>query len=131
MVNLTLTYVNRTERTSKAGNPYTSLSIKANEYGDKFIGGFGSKANENWKVGDTVEVLGVTEKVVGENKYLNFEMPKTDDTIMEVKNEVKHELVGLSLGMGKLNAKLDKVIEHLSGGKRLDRTSDGSEMPTI
>jgi len=66
-----LTYVNRTQRTSKAGKPFTSLSIKTDKHGDRFLGGFGNKDNESWQVGDSVEI-----DVVENGQYLNFEMPK-------------------------------------------------------
>lgn len=72
---LTLTYINRTERQGKKG-PYTSVSIKAKEYNDKFLSGFGNKTNENWKVGDEVEVAEVKEVSKDGKIYLNFEMPK-------------------------------------------------------
>ena len=124
---LTLTWVKREQKTSKAGKPYTALSLKANEYADRYINGFGNKANVNWKEGDTVEVLNVTEKDYNGKKYLNFEMPSVEAAT----NEIKGELVGLSLGMGKLNFKLDQIIEHLAGTKRLDRTSDGKPMPNF
>lgn len=127
MVKLTLTWIKREQKTSKAGKPYTSLSIKANEYADRYINGFGNVLNANWKEGDTVEVLAVTEKEYNGKKYLNFDMPKAEDKV----NELKGELVGLSLGMGKLNFKLDQIIEHLAGTKRLDRTSDGKPMPNF
>jgi hypothetical protein len=71
MTKLTLTYVGRFAKTSKAGKPYTSLSLKANEYGDRYISGFGSKENADWKEGDTVEV-----DIETKGDYLNFATPK-------------------------------------------------------
>lgn len=59
---------------SAKGFPYTKLSFKCKEHGDKYIGGFGNKENEGWQIGDVVEVI------IKENgQYLNFEMPKKED----------------------------------------------------
>ncbi len=71
---LHLTYVGRFEKTSKAGKPYTSMSLKANEYGDKYISGFGGKENAHWKAGDSIEV-----DVEQKGEYLNFSMPKKSE----------------------------------------------------
>lgn len=75
---LTLTQVfatnkdkNGNQLTSKDGKPYTRMSIKANEYGDKWISGFKNKSNENWKSGDEVECI-----VEQKGEYLNFSLPK-------------------------------------------------------
>ena len=50
---------------TKDGRPYTRLSIKTVEYGDKWLSGFEGFATKNWKEGDSVE-LEVEEK--GEEK---------------------------------------------------------------
>ena len=68
---VTLNYVKRTPKTSQAGKPYTSLSIKTNEHGEKWLSGFGNKDNENWNTGDTVEI-----EVEQKGEYLNFSTPK-------------------------------------------------------
>lgn len=62
------------ELKSKKGVPYTRMSIKANEYGDKWISGFQNKDNKDWKEGDTVEV-----EIKENGEYLNFETPKKED----------------------------------------------------
>jgi hypothetical protein len=120
MIKLNLTYVRRTQRTSKTGKPFTSLSIKATQYGEQFIGGFGNKSNENWKEGDEVEVLDVKKDPTG--KYLNFEMPK-----LLPNNAV--ELMALRTEIQKVQAQLRSVIDHLSGKNRLDLTSAGTKIP--
>ena len=75
MSKVTLTFVRRTPKTSASGKPYTSLSIKTQEHGDKYLSGFGNKDNEGWNEGDTVEIE--TKEVVKDGKtYLNFETPK-------------------------------------------------------
>lgn len=81
MVKLTLTYVDRKERMSKEqpgkpSRPFTSLTIKAQEYNDKFLSGFGNRENAGWKVGDVVEVGEIREVSKDGKIYLNFEMPR-------------------------------------------------------
>lgn len=78
MTKLTLTFIKRTERTSaKTGKPFTSVSIKAREYNDKYLSGFGNKENASWKEGDIVEVMDVKEVEKEGKVYLNFEMSKS------------------------------------------------------
>lgn len=87
---LNLTYIQRTERTAKAsGKPFTSLSIKAKEYGDKFLSGFGNRANADWKEGMEVEVAEVKEVVKDGKTYLNFEMPKAFNGNPEVQKALE------------------------------------------
>jgi len=123
---LTLTYVNREQKTSKAGKPYTSLSIKAQEYGDRFINGFGNQDNANWAVGQSVEV-NVVEKPYNGKNYLNFEMPKIADKV----NDLAKEFNSIGLKLGVLNTKIDKILGHLAGHTRLDVTSDGKPLPNF
>lgn len=67
-----ITYVSRTQRTSKKdGKPFTSISIKTDRHGDKFLSGFGNEKNERWIVGDEIEI-----EVVQKGEYWNFNMPK-------------------------------------------------------
>lgn len=72
---LHLTKLSRTQRTSVAGKPYTSLGIQTQEHGDKWLNGFGNPDNAHWKEGDTVDVE-VKEVPKGDRVYLNFEMPQ-------------------------------------------------------
>lgn len=70
---VTITNINRKERVSERTNkPFTSLGLQVNEYGSKWLSGFGNKDNAGWKAGDTVEI-DVTQK----GEYLNFTTPKT------------------------------------------------------
>lgn len=110
MVKLTLTYVNRTERVSARTNkPFTSLSLKAREYNDKFLSGFGNKENAHWKEGDVVEVASVTEVSKDGKIYLNFEMPKyggngTGAEVMKALERIENKLALLNLGVTELVA---------------------------
>lgn len=120
---LTLTYIKRYQKTSKSsGKPFTSVSIKAKEYGDKFISGFGNKINESWKEGDTVEVLSVDQK----GDYLNFEMAKF---VSKSEAPSTQEIAKVSQKLDVMNPKLDAIIAHLSGTKKLGLTSAGTPVP--
>lgn len=90
---LTLTYISRTPRTSKDNKPYTSVSIKAAEYGDTYIGGFGNKSNESWKVGDVVEVESVDKKEYNGKTYLNFTLPKRTAVAPSANSQKVEELL--------------------------------------
>jgi hypothetical protein len=119
-----LTYVKRDQKTSKAGKPYTSLSIKTEQHGDRFINGFGNKENEGWKVGDEVEV-NVSEKEYNGKMYLNLEMPKIADKV----NDLAKEFNSIGFKLGVIGVKIDKIIGHLAGHTRLDVTSNGKPLP--
>ncbi|MEK7180286.1 MAG: hypothetical protein AAB706_02320 [Patescibacteria group bacterium] len=71
---LTLTKIYRSttnkdgqELRTKDGRPYEKLGIKTEEYGDKWLSGFGNRFNENWREGNVVEV-----EVEQKGEYLNF-----------------------------------------------------------
>lgn len=64
---VTIEAIKRTQRQSKAGKPYESVSILANQ---RWYGGFGGKWNEHWQKGDTVEI-----EVTQNGEYFNFERP--------------------------------------------------------
>lgn len=96
---------------SKEGKPYTRMSIKTEQYGDKWISGFENKDNSSWKEGDEVEVL------IKENgEYLNFETPKKDDKVND-----KLELILTKLG--KLQFTVEQICELLDGEKEEERLS--------
>lgn len=63
---------------TKDGRPYTRMTLKVESKGDRYISGFGSASNKDWKVGDEVDII-ITEaeKTDKEGKpYLNFSQPK-------------------------------------------------------
>ena len=108
-VTLTATY--RKQRTSKAGKPFTSLGIKCEEYGDKWLSGFDNNATKSWKEGDKVEVI-----VEQKGEYLNFSLPqgtkedKFAPSIAELKNMVNFKVM----------AKLDRIERLLERSLGLD-----------
>lgn len=74
----TLTFVGRyttkkdgTPLVGGNGRPYTSLRIKTQEHGDKFLSSFDGPETKEWKVGDTVDI-----EVEQKGDFLNFSYPK-------------------------------------------------------
>jgi hypothetical protein len=61
---------------SKLGKPYSKMSVKCVEHGDKWLSGFKGKENEFWKEGDQVDVI-----VKQNGDFLNYEVPKAEDKL--------------------------------------------------
>jgi len=55
------------ELKTKDGRSYERVAIKTVEMGDKYISGFGGEWNQNWKVGDQVQII-----IEPKGEYLNF-----------------------------------------------------------
>ena len=51
--------------------PYTRLALQTKEHGANWLSGFGNQYNQNWKVGDVVEIEVTTVEKEGKH-YLNF-----------------------------------------------------------
>ena len=114
---LTLTFIKSIPKTSVSGKNYISVSIKSQEYGDKYLSGFGNKDNQNWKVGDVVEVL-VKQVLKDGKEYLNFEMPK-NETKSQNNFEVLHQIEVLKTKISRLSALVERLYEK-SFGEDLD-----------
>jgi hypothetical protein len=56
----------------KSGKPYTSVRIKTNAHGDKYLSGFENESTKGWKAGDEVEI-----SVEQKGEYLNFSTAKS------------------------------------------------------
>lgn len=102
---------------SAKGIPYTKLSFKCKEYGDKYVGGFGNKANEGWKIGDTVDII-----IKQNGEYLNFEMPKTGGSVdLERVTKIEGRLTTLEMSFERqfeaLKAEIKQDIILDLGGK--------------
>lgn len=130
-VTLTAVYRNTTDKAgnplkSAKGIPYTKLSFKCKEYGDKYVGGFGNKANEGWKQGDIVEVI-----IKQNGDYLNFEMPKEVDVATERISKLEARVTTIDLSLERrvrelfAELKSDLVLE-LTG--KFQTTKDFNEM---
>lgn len=110
---LTLTFIKSIPKTSVSGKNYISVSIKSQEYGDKYLSGFGNKDNQNWKVGDVVEVL-VKQVLKDGKEYLNFEMPK-NETKSQNNFEVLHQIEVLKTKISRLSALVERLYEKSFG----------------
>lgn len=110
MEKVKLTYVNHTDKTSKAGKPFTSCSIKTDKYGDQYLNGFGNVTTKSWKVGDEVEIE-VKKVEVGGKEYLNFEGPKGRLTGSDAVQIILH----------RIEAKVDQLLARAPG---IDSTDD-------
>ena len=117
MAKITLTKVFRSnkdkegkELIGKNGRPYEKLGLKAQEYGDRWISGFGNRTNQNWKEGDQVEV-----EIEEKGQYLNF---KTIDKEEVQLNEMKTILTNIAVQMTTLGIKIDKIGRMLEGEKK-------------
>lgn len=110
----TLTFVGRyttkkdgSALVSSQGKPYTSVRIKTQEHGDKFISGFGNAENAHWKAGDTVDI-----EVVQKGDYLNFTMPKKEEKMAASAAELKNLLeFGVIGRLDRLEALLHKIVK--------------------
>lgn len=77
--------------TAKAtGKPYSKLSFKCVEHGDKWLSGFKGRENENWKEGDVVDVI-----VKQNGEYLNFDVPKAEDKLAMRVSALEVEVMNL------------------------------------
>lgn len=88
---------NGNELKSKDGRPYTRMSIKTAQYGDKWLSGFQNKVNANWKEGDEVQMI-----VKQNGEYLNFETPKKDDELNEKLEKILNGITGINLRLASL-----------------------------
>jgi hypothetical protein len=114
MEKITLSYVGRFTTakdgsplvSKKTGKPYTSLRIKCNEYGDKYLSGFDSFATKDWKEGMTVEC-----DVEQKGEYLNFSVPRPEQVNAGRMTELENKLTTLTLRFNKLMSVLvDKGV---------------------
>lgn len=118
---VTITNVFREEKTSpRTGKPFTSLRIKTNEYGQKWLSGFGNKDNATWKEGDTVQLT-----VIEKGEYLNFEMPKNPNgteklpsvPTAEIKNILNLFVMPL---LKEINGKVDDLTKTVKGTENVE-----------
>lgn len=72
------------EYKTKDGKVYERVSIQTQEYGDKWLSGFGGSFNKDWKVGDKVDI-----EIVQNGEFLNFS--KVDDKVLIVRRLEKLE----------------------------------------
>jgi len=78
------------------GRPYSKMSIKCVEQGDKWLSGFKGKENENWKEGDVVDII-----VKQNGEYLNFDVPKAEDKLAMRVSALEVEVMNLRNAIAK------------------------------
>ncbi len=71
------------ELRTRDGRPYERLAVKVAEHGEKWVSGFGNKANAYWKEGDEVDI-----NIEQKGEYLNFSMPNVWDAIKDLRERV-------------------------------------------
>jgi hypothetical protein len=96
---------------SKQGKPYTRMSIKCQEYGDKWVSGFKNSVSGLWKEGDEVEI-----NVEQKGEYLNFDTPKKDDKVIEM-------LSDLLIKIGKINANVEYIKDKMFNKVSVDHSA--------
>jgi len=82
---------------SKLGKPYSKLSVKCVEHGDKWLSGFKGRENENWKEGDQVDVI-----VKQNGDFLNYEVPKAEDKLAMRVSALEIEVMQLRNAVAKM-----------------------------
>jgi len=105
---------------NKWGKDSWKVGIQTAETGDKWMNGFLPFAPDRWK--GTQQELLVEDKEVGGVVYKNFKLPPREEKSPYAKPQAP--VVDITL-----HQKLDKIIDHLSGVRPLNRTSDGGAMP--
>lgn len=90
---------------TKAGKPYTSVRFQCNEYGERWISGFGNQTNSAWKEGDKVEVI-----IEQKGEYLNFETPKKEDKVDAKIEQVLNAIVGIRIELAGMNERLNRLV---------------------
>lgn len=111
-----LTNIFTKERMSaKTGKPFTSMSIKTEQHGDKWLSGFKGKENEHWRQGDEVDII-----FEQKGEYLNFSVPKSSGGNAA---EIERRLSELE----KKSIELEKKIA--SFGNNFTAAADGEDVP--
>ncbi len=126
MTKLTITYVGFPKDIETKFGTKQKNSLKATEYGDKYLSFWVNPVSKDWKEGDAIEVSEVKERDWEGKKYYDIVLPKTENQMSTPK-----ELSQILTKLGLLQAQMGQVINHLSGENKLDRTSDGSPMPSF
>ena len=115
MTKVTLTSVYRSDKDkngnkliSKQGKPFTRLSIKCQEYGDKWLSGFDNKVTSNWKEGDTVEI-----EITQNGEYLNFSIPNKEEQTSRVIEFLKDDLQTIKTECQMIRGQIVELIDYL------------------
>jgi len=90
---------------SKLGKPYSKMSVKCVEHGDKWLSGFKGRENENWKEGDQVDVI-----VKQNGDFLNYEVPKAEDKLAMRVSSVEVDIMNIKNMIAKLGGTATIVV---------------------
>ena len=89
---------------SKLGKPYSKMSIKCVEHGDKWLSGFKGKENEFWKEGDQVDVI-----VKQNGDFLNYDVPKAEDKLAMRVSAIEVDIMNLKNAVPKMGGTVTVV----------------------
>lgn len=107
-------------------------SIKATEYGDKYLDFWVTSQTKNWKTGDAVDVLEVKEREYNGKKYYDIFMPKADHPgvnaeLQKTLEGMRYELTQIKLSLVELCGM--KRIGTLRMVENPDREMKSHELP--
>lgn len=125
---LTITWLGQPKDIQTKYGPKQKNSLKAAEYGDKYLDFWVGTSTQNWKVGDSVEVEAVTDREYNGKTYYDVKMPKVDN---RPDPAIAHIVSDIANKVGLMALQVDAIHKHLSGQKKLGMTSAGTPMPTF
>jgi hypothetical protein len=120
---VTLTAVNSTDKTSKAGKTYTSVGIMTAEHGDgKWINGFGNKVTKSWNKGDKVDLVIKEDPKWG----LQFEVPRMEDILEKRIETLEQKITYLGKCMKEAGILGDtQPLPPIEGAQKIPTEGDG------
>lgn len=87
---------------TKDGRPYTRLSIKTQQHGDKWLSGFDNPQTKSWEEGQEVEI-----EVTENGEYLNFSVPKREDKVDQKLEQILNKLTGIGIAIEIIKGRLE------------------------
>lgn len=116
---ITALYINTTKKDGTAlisqyGKPFWKVSIKTDQYGDKYIYGNIYKEDElpTWKVGDEVKL-----EVTQNGDFLNFKVPTKNDglegRVQVLENQMKtmFEMMKVKMIHSEMDEQMERAVE--------------------
>lgn len=104
---VTLSFINRTDKdkngnplVTKTGKPYSRLSIKTIQHGDKYLSGFSDGWNQGWKLGDEVSI-----DVTQNGQYLNFGKVNMEAVLLDRVNSLEAKMIQVVAEIKRINNK--------------------------
>lgn len=109
---------------TRNGSQMYKVGIQTAEHGDKWLNGLLPFNPDRWEGSEQELVVEVDPKW-----GLQFELPPREKAPEQTKPT--EGLGEIKLSILNIHRKLDQIINHLSGENRLDRTSDGTPLPSF